>query len=510
MRGKGSIVRKLLVFLIFSFGFGQIYPVRISDKACLSADKALDPANQRAEPYNGVNWEIEIVDSIHTSDGGIAYASLKLDSLTSPQIAYYQVIETYNDTGWAKVIYSYKISNEWVKETVDSSFGYGLTNYYIRPSLCLDRYDNPHIAYIHRREDNPCRLRYANKVSGDWSIQELDTISTHWAYAALAVDTNDYPCIACNHFNSLDSFHYIKYLYYNGILWDSSVIDDGNNLSDWGPSLAIDGKNNPHIAYYQGGDAPDSLKYVYWNGTGWVFAWTDEIGHMSEHGSLSLVLDSMDHPHIAYCIWPGLYYSFYDGILWHTEGPIAGASCEIRLDLDSLNLPHIVYIDQMIFHPTYCYRDSVAWHLCGWVEPDTGVITIRSVSFCLDNNSEPHVAYVGSYGNGDYKMKYAKGTFVGTEEARNKMPEPKFKLQVYPNPSRGTTNITYTLLEHSEIIELSLYDVTGSRIKTLKQEKVLPGYYQEKIDVSKLSNGVYFIIFRQGDEKTSKKLVLVR
>jgi len=501
-------MKKLLIILVtIILGFGQINPVRISDKACLSADKALDPANQKAEPYNGVNWDIEIVDSIHASEGGIAYASLKLDSLTSPQIAYYQIIETYNDTGWAKVIYSYNISNEWVKETVDSSFGYGLTNYYMYPTLCLDRYDNPHIAYIHRREDNSYHLHYTNKLSGNWE----DTIlATSVRGPTIALDTNNYPCIACTYKDPADTVWYTKYIYWNGVSWDSSVIDDGNNLSDVGPSLAIDGKNNPHIAYYQACDPlSDSVKYVYWDGANWVFAWAESIFAMSEHGSLSLALDTFDHPHIAYCIWPGLYYSFYDGILWHTEGPIDGASYEIRLDLDSLSLPHIVYIDQMICHPTYCYRDSVAWHLCGWVEPDTGVITMRSVSFCLDDESKPHVAYVGSYGNGDYKMKYAKGTFVSVEETRNKIPEPRYALQVYPNPSRGIANIDYALHEHSDV-ELSVYDVTGARVKNLKKANLVPGYYQEKIDVSKLSNGVYFIVLRQGDEKTSKKLVLVR
>jgi hypothetical protein len=427
--------------------------------------------------FGQINWDIEIVDSIHTFDGGIGYASLKLDSLTSPQIVYYQVIETYNDTGWAKVIYSYKISNEWVKETVDSSYGYIWTNYYMYPSLCLDRYDNPHTVYIHRREDNTCRLRYANKVSANWSIQELDTISTHWAYAALALDTNDYPCIACNHFDSLDSLHYIKYLYYNGISWDSSVIDDGNNLSDWGPSLAIDSKNDPHIAYYQGGDAPDSVKYVYWDGTDWVFTEIDE--GWSEHGSLALCLDSFDYPHVAYCIWPPLYYAYWDGNSWHNEGPIDAASWEIRLDLDSLGLPHIAYIDQMGQRPEYCYRDSIAWHLCGFIEPDPDVFSYRSISLCLDDNSEPHVAYVGSINNHN-KMKYAKGTFVGVEEASSKMPEPKYALQVFPNPVQELLNIKYAVYTQTET-ELSLYDVTGSRVRILKQKKVLPGYYQEKV-----------------------------
>jgi len=459
--------------------------------------------------FGQINWDIEVVDSIHTFDGGIGYASLKLDSLTSPQIVYYKVIETDNDTGWAKVIYSYKISNDWVKETVDSSYGYIWTNYYMYPALCVDRYDNPHTVYIHRREDNTCRLRYANKVSGNWSIQELDTISTHWAYAALALDTNNYPCIACNHFDSLDSLHYIKYLYYNGISWDSSVIDDGNNLSDWGPSLAIDSKNNPHIAYYQACDPlSDSVRYVYWDGANWVFAWAESIFAMSEHGSLSLALDSMDYPHIAYCEWPALYYSLWDGNSWHNEGPIDAASWEIRMNLDSLGLPHIVYIDQMGQRPEYCYRDSIAWHLCGFIEPDQDVHSYRSVSLCLDDNSEPHVAYVGSINNHN-KMKYAKGTFVGVEEARNKLPVERYVLQVYPNPVQGVLNIKYAVYTQTET-ELSLYDVTGSMVKILKQKKIHPGYYQEKIDTENLSSGVYFIVLKQNNDKVSKKFLIVK
>jgi len=469
-------MKRLLVILITTLGFGQI------------------------------NWDIEVVDSIHTFDGGIGYASLKLDSLTSPQIVYYQVIETYNDTGWAKVIYAHKIEDQWVKETVDSSFGDIWTNYYIRPSLCLDRYDNPHTVYIHRREDNTYYLHYAYKLSGNW----VDTILTGSAHATMALDTNDYPCIACTYKDPADTVWYTKYIYWDGVSWDFSIVDDGNNLSDVGPSLAIDGKNNPHIAYYQGGDAPDSLKYVYWDdGANWVFAWVSEIGHMSEHGSLSLALDSMDHPHIAYCIWPALYYSFYDGILWHNEGPIDGASWEIRLDLDSLGLPHIAYIDQMGQRPEYCYRDSIAWHLCGFIEPDPYVFSYRSVSLCLDDNSEPHVAYIGSISNYN-KMKYAKGTFVGiNEDARYRIQDTRFRLEVYPNPVQEIVNIEYALSAPGKI-ELSIYDISGSRVKLTKRENLLPGYYQEKLNTRNLPSGVYFIVLKQDSDKVTRKFLVVK
>jgi hypothetical protein len=250
-----------------------------------------------------------------------------------------------------------------------------------------------------------------------------------------------------------------------------------------------------------------------------------------------LCLDSFDHPHIAYCKWPPLYYAHWDGSIWHNEGPIDAASWEIRLDLDSLGLPHIVYIDQMGQRPEYCYRDSIAWHLCGYIEPDPYVLSYRSVSLCLDDNSKPHVAYIGSISNYN-KMKYAKGTFVSIEE-QNSAQNPKIpKLEVYPSPFREKTVIRCSMLarpasqgeagdtgynnvansepEGLPYISLKIYDVTGSLVRDFSQLLSDIGYrssviWDAKDDHNrKLSSGVYFIRLESGDHKVTKKAILLK
>jgi len=456
-----------------------------------------------------INWEYEIADSVEKSKGGIVFVSLQLDTLLSPKFVYYYVKLDTNHSDTLKLMYTFKNGNHWVKETVDSSIGNYFTSYYQHPSLCLDRYDNPHIAYIYRMQDS-CYLRYANKSNSVWSTQDLDIIlnPSNLAIVSLDIDTNDYPCIAYAQYQQIGAFWYIKYLHYNGTSWHSSVINDGNNLSDQGPSLAIDQKNHPHIAYYQACDPlSDSVKYVYWDGTNWVFAWAESICMRSEQNSLSLTLDTFNHPHIGYCKWPALYYSFYDGSSWHTEGPIAGASCQIRLDLDSLNLPHVVYVDQMIFHPTYSYRDSVMWNLCGWVEPDTHVYTFRSVSFCLDDNSEPHVAYVGISSDYD-KMKYAKGTFVGIEEVKNTIVS-RYDIGVFPNPSQEFIHIEYILPKKTDV-NISIFDVAGRKVGGITNENQAPGIYRKSFDVGNIPQGVYFIKLNTDDKSVVKKAIFLR
>ncbi len=59
-------------------------------------------------------------------------------------------------------------------------------------------------------------------------------------------------------------------------------------------------------------------------------------------------------------------------------------------------------------------------------------------------------------------------------------------------------------------IDLVIYDIAGSRILMKKIGSLRPGYYEERIDLADLSNGVYYMVIRQGKEKVTKKFLVVR
>ncbi len=452
--------------------------------------------------FGQINWTYETIDSIEGLEAGIGFVSLKLDSLIQPHVVYYKLVwdTLYNDTGWAKIIYAYKTGNQWLEETVDSSFGSGFTNYYISPSLCLDRQDNPHIAYVHRREDNNFILYYAWKDAGQWYTTSLSTGANT---ATLALNTNDYPNIACVHKSDIDTVWRVKFFSRNNSLWDSSTVDS-NHLNDFHPSLKIDGNNNPHIAYLQ--DNPDSLKYVFWNGVNWVFSWGEPVGIAC---SQSLSLDLNDHPHIAYSRFGYLCYTFWDGNVWHTES-LSEPAIIVLLDLDSLCLPHIVSVADFLFRPRYCYRDSNAWHFCGFIEPDSHSVTHHTLSFSLDKNNEPHVVYFSDNGYAG-KLKYAKGTFVGIEENDTgyRIHDAELKIKVYPSISYGLLNIEYNLKNEGNA-EIEIYDAIGTRRKLIKLTNCQLGHCEKIINLADLASGVYFVVLRQNNEKVSKKFLLIK
>lgn len=448
-----------------------------------------------------INWEMETVDD---SPGLVGYfSSLVLDINDIPHIVY---AITQVDTNL--IMYAFKTESCWQKETVDVCLTggpyWGLP--YHGVSLAIGNDSKLHTSfYRYDSLNNRTALCYAYRDSLSWTIQVLDSMAgtMSWVpgyHTSIALDTSGYPGIAYSYWNLTDSLQYIKYLHYNGVNWNTFIVEDGCACWDFGPSLKIDSRNQPHIAYYQ--LHPDSLKYLYYDNqlNTWVIVFCQFIGAVNSNVSLSLVLDSQDHPGIAHSFDNAIAYSWNDGILWYTDivGGAGYSEVSIALDLDSLENPHIAYSVEFNFWLEYAYKDTT-WHLCG---PHYG--TAGHISLILDNNSNPHITFGPS-------LYYVTGKFIGIVENdkqqsfRNK----RCRIRVFPNISSGLVNVEYTLPVKSEI-ELSLYDIYGVEIKTLEHRTFLPGNYHQVIDIGNLCSGIYFLILKQNNEQVSRKFLLIR
>jgi len=93
------------------------------------------------------------------------------------------------------------------------------------------------------------------------------------------------------------------------------------------------------------------------------------------------------------------------------------------------------------------------------------------------------------------------------EETRYQIQETEF--EIYPIPIHDKVNIVYVLSKHSEV-NISLIDATGRLIKELVNKSKGAGNYCELFDLADLSQGVYFIRFDSGDEKETKKVILLK
>jgi hypothetical protein len=91
----------------------------------------------------------------------------------------------------------------------------------------------------------------------------------------------------------------------------------------------------------------------------------------------------------------------------------------------------------------------------------------------------------------------------------------RLELSINPNPSFGKARISYsiplrTLADDETRAEISLYDLSGRRIKTIQSGFLLPGMYSCIIDSKDINQGIYFVRLVTPRKTITKKLILLR
>ncbi|OAD90835.1 hypothetical protein A7A78_14090 [Aequorivita soesokkakensis] len=78
---------------------------------------------------------------------------------------------------------------------------------------------------------------------------------------------------------------------------------------------------------------------------------------------------------------------------------------------------------------------------------------------------------------------------------------------VYPNPSNGTFNLTFKPASNDNI-EVALYDLRGRAINTYTYDDVsASNTFSKQLNYGYIESGVYFLVVKNGDKVTTKKLV---
>jgi hypothetical protein len=86
---------------------------------------------------------------------------------------------------------------------------------------------------------------------------------------------------------------------------------------------------------------------------------------------------------------------------------------------------------------------------------------------------------------------------------------PENLLAAYPNPFNSETTISFTLRRRSAIT-ISMFDITGRRVRTLADQVYEAGSHSISLDGSALPSGVFFIRLETLQFSTSQKLLLLK
>lgn len=81
--------------------------------------------------------------------------------------------------------------------------------------------------------------------------------------------------------------------------------------------------------------------------------------------------------------------------------------------------------------------------------------------------------------------------------------------QNYPNPFNPITTIGYSI-KAAGLVTLKVYDMLGTEVASLVNEKKEAGNYSVKFNAENLPSGIYFYQLKSGDITATKKLILLK
>ena len=194
--------------------------------------------------------------------------------------------------------------------------------------------------------------------------------------------------------------------------WNTTIRDINSEYT----SIAVDASGYPHIAYYQKAESEEDypeLKYTYKDQNGWHTI-TLETSKSGSGYYVSLVLDSLGYPHLAYSqsTPDKLKYAFESATGWHIFDLVNNT------DVSNINL--VLYNDQArisYFENTeerlmYMYFNGTNWTK-EYVTPGSTYGHYNSLA--LNSNGNPRISYYEFDNSNEIgTLMYAKRTPTGT------------------------------------------------------------------------------------------------
>ena len=264
-------------------------------------------------------------------------------------------------------------------------------------------------------------------------------------------------------------------------------------------SIEFNKTGEPYVAYR---DAANNLKttVMKFNGTTWVNVGAAGFS-AGKVGSLDISLafnPTNGEPYVAYSDSGNSIITVmkFNGSNWINVGSAGfaqGLIFSTSLAFNNIGEPYVSYGDRSYFPNTYASVmkfDGTKWVNVGAAGFSMTNATYTSLAF-NPINDEPYVAY----GLHDpYHINSIKATVMRFTNSASTNELQENITTVYPNPANNLLHIDISNTANTaENTNITVVDITG---KTIATHQLQTG--SNTIDISKLSNGTYFIKTEQG------------
>ncbi len=139
----------------------------------------------------------------------------------------------------------------------------------------------------------------------------------------------------------------------------------------------------------------------------------------------------------------------------------------------------------------------------------------------IDPDTTQHVMWAANYNwyNSDWQSQdqlvffgnYQSGNLVITDvkDSQSEISDKYSLEQNYPNPFNPTTVISYSIPTKS-LVNITVYDILGNKLKTLVNGYKQPGEYKVNFDASFYPSGTYFYQIKTENYTSTKKMLLLK
>jgi len=326
-------------------------------------------------------WNIEtVIDSF--LDPYYTSIDIEIDNNDKPKIV-------YEKEEGGIICYAWRDTNGcWHSEEIGDTCVKSL-------SMDLDSNNDPHIVYYNKNG-----LRYAYRNISSWIFDTIDQDGMDrndctFDSCSIQIDSNDIPHVSYRGNNTL-----VKYATLIDDAWETSIVDSSLIDRDEGNCIAVDSNNRPYICYLKYVGAKynfyANLKYAYLDGEDWQIETFDE-GKIGQAG-FGFDIDSNDIPHVVYMdfdtndlthSWRNKNDTWEKEIIVH----ISWGSMYHSLEIDDNDFLHVsfFYMEQLLdFDLGYARFDGTNWasepaDLPGW----SGWLS----DIAVDSNQLPHIIH---------------------------------------------------------------------------------------------------------------------
>jgi hypothetical protein len=227
-------------------------------------------------------------------------------------------------------------------------------------SVAMDSTGHAHIAYIVRYDADSGDMVYGHH-NGQWLVEHVYWSGYNPHFVSIALDSRNNPHIAFYVGRPKRNLMFTRRPGGPGTSWETGFIDESPHWLGHYPSAVMDRNDRLHVAYHDNSDFV--LKYAVSQGTGWRLEVVDQEGPT---GYLpSLAIDSVGRPRIAYTTNSDdsepakLRYAAHDGNRWQLESVAdANRASDCSIALDSLDRSHIVFQTFQKYELVLAYYDA--------------------------------------------------------------------------------------------------------------------------------------------------------